>query len=173
MSDFRKHFFITLGGVVIVLAIFFSTFLYFLFGIIVPLSAEFRVVQENIKIAEDRIKDFNGRVAPALARGEHNMTKIEKSFFAYSPDTAKEFIVFLETAAERNNLTYEIGSLPQATSPAISMALSGGFNDTITFLREMENSPIFLAIDGVTLRAVGDKISLSIQMQLPIPPQGL
>lgn len=173
MSSFRKNFFITLGTVVTVLSILFGAFLYLFAGIISPLSAEFRSVQENIKIAEERISDFSGRVAPALEREEADMIKIEKAFFVYSPDTAKEFIVFLETAARRNNLIGEIGNLPQATLPTASMNLAGSFDDIIVFLREIENGPILLAIDDVALRGSGKSISLAVQMRLPTPPQGL
>ncbi|MEK7649637.1 MAG: hypothetical protein AAB367_01575 [Patescibacteria group bacterium] len=172
MSDFRKNFFITLGVVILAACVFLGVFLYLFLGIISPLSGEFRLVQENIKIAEERIADFKGRVAPALLREEADMVKIEKSFFVYSPDTAKEFIIFLENASARNNLKGDIGSLPQATSPIVTMNLSGSFRDIITFLREIENGPLLLAINSVSLRGAGESIALSIQMRLPVPPQG-
>ncbi|MEK7630540.1 MAG: hypothetical protein AAB417_00715 [Patescibacteria group bacterium] len=171
MSGFRKNFFITVGTIIVAFGVLFGAFLYLFAGIISPLSSEFRLVQENIKIAEERIADFKGRVAPSLEREEADMIKIEKSFFVYSPDTAKEFIVFLETAARRNNLIGEIGSLPQAISPTASMNITGSFDDIIVFLREIENGPLLLAIDSVALRGTGKSISLAIQMRLPVPPQ--
>lgn len=172
MNSFRKNFFITLAAVIVVLSMLSGAFVYLFVGAISPLSAEFHSVQENIKIVEERVADFKGRVAPSLEREEVDMIKIEKSFFVYSPDTAKEFIVFLETAARRNNLTGEIGSLPQATSPTTSMNLTGNFDDVIVFLREIENGPLLLAIDSVVLRGTDKLITLSIQMRLPVSPQG-
>jgi|GEM_PF-2807754 len=171
MSQFRKHFFITLGIAVFAVSIFFGTFFYLFFGIIAPLSIEFRQVQENIETIEESTKDFRGRISPALTREESDIIKIEKSFFVYSPDTAKEFIIFLETAARRNNLTGEINTLPQANNATASVTVSGNFDDAIIFLREIENGPLLLAIDGISLRAAGDKISLSLQIRLPTPPQ--
>ena len=171
MNNFRRNFFITLGVSVAILLFLLGAFFYIFSGTIVPLSSEFRIAQENIKIAEGRSKDFKALVSKALERQVADIPKIEKLFFAYSPNSTA-FRESLEVSARRHRLEYDIGDTPSGASLATTIRLTGAFSDGMSFLREIENGPILLDIESVSFRGTSKSIELNIKMLAQAKPQG-
>jgi len=169
MNELRKNFFITLGSLGLILLVLGGIFAYLLYYQILPLRERLLEVLVAINIAEHRKDYFINIVQNDIEEGKADIESIRSHFFAYTDRSAKEFIVFLESAALRNNLALTISTLPSGEAALTVVSVDGGYSNIMTFLRQLENEKYLFHIDSVALREQGEVLGATIQFSLAKP----
>jgi hypothetical protein len=166
VSSLSRKFYLTLTTVVLFIFALASIFIYLLQFQILPLARDFFSVIETIKIAESKVSYFKNVVAEDMRDAEHDIQSVNDHFFIFTQRTSKEFIIFQENAAKRNNLSLNISSLEAGVPPSTSVLVRGSFADVMKYIMEMENESILIKVEGLTIRDDGDAVSATIQMSL-------
>ncbi|KKU52373.1 MAG: hypothetical protein UX74_C0012G0006 [Parcubacteria group bacterium GW2011_GWA2_47_10b] len=169
MNILSKKFFLTLVALIAIQAFFITAFIYFLQYSILPLSNDLLSVLREIKIAGNSKNYFINIVKKDIEDDKQEIEAIKNHFFDYRGRAAKQFIIFLEDAAKRNNLSQTIGTLLADNPPMTTISVSGSFSNVMTFLKQMENERILLKVESVSMQASAGKVDATIKVTMPLP----
>src|SRR3989338_282648 len=125
MTPIKRKFLLT-SGILIISAALLSIVLLYLYQLrISPLMDDFINTEGAIREAERRIMFFNDTMDPELKKYDDDVAKLRSLFFL--PGRELEFIVLVEKAAKRNNLSHRVLTTPSADNLQASVFVEGDY----------------------------------------------
>lgn len=165
MSALRKKFFITLSVFILSIGLLVGVFWYLLVGLFFPIADKFSTSQQNIANYERDSKYYRVVIAQDLEESNPYLKKIGGMFYTPSRENGFQIILFFEDAAKRNNVKESINQPPE-TVPQVDVQVSGGLNNILTFLREIESDAYLLTVTRFAIAPSGSGYAATISVTL-------